>query len=316
MSPLRSIVLAALATLAFSAAPASAQSRLTIVVPFAPGGGIDIFARLMGEEIGKSGQSVLIENRPGASSMIGSAYVARAAPDGATVLLTSNSTLIAPTLRASDFDPQRDLVPVCNLAESAQVIVVGANAPYKTLADLVAAAKARPGALTIGSNGPASTQQFGAEMFKSAAGIDMIYVPYNGGAPAVTALVGGQIEAIVANVTEVHSQIEAGQLRALATSSTKRVASLPDVPTTRESGLDFDVASWHGVALPAKAPPDVVARVEKLFMTALAAPVLRDKLAGARYTPTGLCGAPVAEFMAAQVKSIGEIAARAGIKLE
>jgi tripartite-type tricarboxylate transporter receptor subunit TctC len=301
---------------ALLAAPALAQSRLTIVVPFAPGGGIDIFARLMGEEIGKAGQNTLIENRPGASSMIGSVYVARAAPDGGTVLLTSNSTLIAPTLRPSDFDPRRDLTPVCNLAESAQVIVVGANAPHKTLADLVAAAKARPGALTIGSNGPASTQHFGAEMFKHAAGVDMVYVPYNGGAPAVTALVGGQIDAIVANVTEVHSQIAAGQLRALATSSSKRIATYPDLPTTRESGLDFDVASWHGVALPAKAPADVVARVENIFMSALAAPALRDKLANAKYAPTGVCGAPVREFMDSQVESIARIAKESGIRMD
>jgi tripartite-type tricarboxylate transporter receptor subunit TctC len=300
----------------FGAVSANAQNRLTIVVPFAAGGGIDIFARLMGEEIGKSGQNVLIENRPGASSMIGSAYVARAAPDGATVLLTSNSTLIAPTLRPADFNPLRDLTPVCNLAESAQVIVVGANAPYGTLGDLVAAAKVKPGALAIGSNGPASTQHFGAEMFKRAAGIDMIYVPYNGGAPAVTALAGGQIDAIVANVTEVRSQIAAGQLRALATSSSKRIASEPDLPTTRESGLDFDVASWHGVALPAKAVPDVTARVEKLFLSALSAPALRVKLADARYAPTGICGAPVDEFMRKQVEGIATIAREAGIKLE
>lgn len=300
-------------------APALAQAprRMTIVVPFAAGGGIDIFARLMSDGITRNGgASVVIENRPGASSMIGSSYVARAAPDGATVLLTSNSTLIAPTLRKSDFDPRRDLKPVCNLAESAQVIAVGANSPYRTLADLVAAARKDPGALTIGSNGPASTQHFGAEMFKHAAGVDMIYVPYNGGAPAVNALVGGQVAAIVANLTEVHSQIAAGQLRALATSSSKRIASEPDLPTTRESGLDFDVASWHGVAVPAQSSAEVVERTRDVFMNALATPEVREKLAAAKYTPTGVCGAPVDEFWRTQIKSIGDIAATAGIKLE
>ncbi len=297
--------------------PAHAQNRLTIVVPFAAGGGIDIFARLLADEIGRSGDTnVVVEDRPGASSMIGTEYVARAAPDGSTVLISSNSTLISPVLRTSAFDPARDLTPVCTLAESPQVIVVKADAPYRTLGDLVAAAKAAPGALTIGSNGPASTQQLVAEMFKRAAAIDMTYVPYNGGAPAVNAVIGGHIAAVAANMSEVHSQIDAGLIRALATSAGKRIPAAPDLPTAREAGLDFDMASWHGVALPAKAAPDVVARIEKMFMTALNAPDLRAKLAQNQYVPTGICGAPVAAFLRDQTQTIATIAREAGIKLE
>ncbi len=307
----------ALVTLAALSGSAGAQDRLTIVVPFAAGGGIDIFARLMGEQIGKSGAvSPLIEDRPGASSMIGTEYVARAAPDGATVLISSNSTLITPALRTSAFDPLRDLRPVCNLAESPQLIVVKADAPYKSLGDLAAAARKTPGALTIASNGPASTQHLASEMFKHVAGIEMTYVPYPGGAPAVTALIGGQVAAVTANLSEVHGAIDAGQIRALATTASRRIASAPSIPTAREEGLDFDIASWHGVALPAKASDQVAARVESLFMAALNAPELRAKLEVNQYTPTGFCGAEVADFMRKQVESIGAIAKSAGIHLE
>ena len=296
---------------------AFAQGRLTVVVPFAAGGGIDIFARLLADEIGRSGEtSVVVEDRPGASSMIGTEYVARAAPDGATVLISSNSTLITPVLRKSTFDPTRDLTPVCILAESPQVIVVKADAPYKSLADLVAAARGAPGALTIGSNGPASTQHLAAEMFKRVAGADMTYVPYPGGAPAVNAVIGGHITAVAANFSEVHTQIDAGLIRALATTASPRIAAAPATPTAREEGVDFDMTSWHGVALPAKAPPDVVARVEKLFMTALNAPELRAKLALHQYAPTGVCGAPVADFTRRQMDSITNIARAANIRLD
>ena len=296
---------------------AFAQGRLTVVVPFAAGGGIDIFARLLADEIGRSGEtSVVVEDRPGASSMIGTEYVARAAPDGATVLISSNSTLITPVLRKSTFDPTRDLTPVCILAESPQVIVVKADAPYKSLADLVAAARGAPGALTIGSNGPASTQHLVAEMFKRVAGADMTYVPYPGGAPAVNAVIGGHITAVAANFSEVHTQIDAGLIRALATTASQRIAAAPATPTAREEGVDFDMTSWHGVALPAKAPPDVVARVEKLFMTALNAPELRAKLALHQYAPTGVCGAPVADFTRRQMDSITNIARAANIRLD
>ncbi len=303
--------------LALALAPAAgAQSRLTIVVPFAAGGGIDIFARLMGDEIQKSGQTVVIENRPGASSMIGTEYVARAAPDAGIVLISSNSTLISPILRPQGFNPLTDLTPVCNLAESPQILIVKADSPFRALSDLVVAAKAKPGALTIASNGPASTQQLVAETFKHAAGIDMTYVPYNGGAPAVNAVIGGQVTAAAANLSEVHAQIAGGLIRALATTARQRLAALPDLPTAREEGVDFDISSWHGVALPGKAAPETVDRVEKQFMSALNAPALRERLAAAKYTPTGLCGAPVQDFMKSQVESIGAIAKAAGIRLE
>ena len=298
------------------AAHAGPRDRLTIVVPFAAGGGIDIFARLFAEAIGKTGTTVIVEDRPGASSMIGTEYVARAQPDGMTVLISSNSTLITPRLRKTQVDPLTDLTSICMLAESPQVIAVERNAPYRDLKDLVAAARAKPGALTIGSNGPASTQHLVAEMFKHSAGIDMTYVPYNGGAPAVNAVLGNQITAVSANYSEVHGQIEAGQLRALGTTLGRHIPSAPDMATAREQGFDFDIASWHGIAVPAKTPPAVVEERRTMFRTALDSPELRAKLAVHQYLPTGLCGEAVATSMKQQSESIARIAQTAGIKLE
>ena len=303
--------------LAASSSTVLAQAnRLTIVVPFAAGGGIDIFARLFGEEIGKSGQTVVIEDRPGASSMIGTEYVARAKPDGLTVLISSNSTLITPRLKKTAINPLTDLIPVCNLAESPQVIAVNKASPFKTLKELVAAAKEKPGNFTISSNGPASTQHLVAEMFKRSAQIDMTYVPYNGGAPAVNAVIGGQVTAVAGNYSEVHGQIDGGELRPLATTMSKRIPSAPNIPTAREEGFDFDIASWHGVAVPAKTPAAEVERVRDLFMTALKSPDLQKKLAVHQYLPTGVCGAQLVDVMKEQSDTIGRIAEIAGIKLD
>ena len=191
-------------------AEAAPREKITVVVPFAAGGGIDIFARLFGEAIGKNGTTVIVEDRPGASSMIGTEFVARSQPDGGTVLISSNSTLITPRLRKTPVDPLTDLTSICMLAESPQVIAVSNTSPFHSLKDLVAAAHQTPGALTIGSNGPASTQHLVAEMFKRSANADMTYVPYNGGAPAVNAVLGNQITAVSANYSEVHGQVEAG----------------------------------------------------------------------------------------------------------
>jgi tripartite-type tricarboxylate transporter receptor subunit TctC len=309
------VSLAAL-TAATDAAQAAPPERLTIVVPFAAGGGIDIFARLFAEAIGKTGTTVIVEDRPGASSMIGTDYVARAQPDGATVLISSNSTLITPLLRKTQVNPLTDLNTICLLAESPQVIAVAQAAPYRDLKDLVAAARAAPGKLTIGSNGPASTQHLVAELFKHTAGIDMTYVPYNGGAPAVNAVLGNQVTAVSANYSEVHGQIEAGQLRALGTTLGRHIPSAPDIATAREQGFDFDIASWHGISVPAKTPPAVVEELRAMFMAALQSPELRAKLAVHQYLPTGLCGEAVAASMKQQSETIGRIAATAGIKLE
>ena len=206
-------------------------NRLTIVVPFSAGGGSDVFARIFGEEISKSGLAVVVEDRPGASTMIGTEYVSRARPDGQTVLITTNSTLITPRLKKTSVDPLIDLIPVCNLSESPPVIAVKKSSPYRTLKELITAAVEKPGILTIASNGPASTQHLAAEMFKRSAQIDMTYVPYSGEAPAVNAVLGGQVTAIVSNYPSVHTLIEGGELLPLATTYSKRIPSAPNIHT-------------------------------------------------------------------------------------
>ncbi len=291
-------------------------NRLTIVVPFAAGGGSDVFARMFAEEIGKAGITVIVENRPGASTMIGTEYVSRARPDGQTVLLTTNSTLITPRLKKTSINPLIDLIPVCNLSESAPVVAVNKSAPYTTLKELVAAAKEKPGTLTIASNGPASTQHLAAEMFKRSAQIDMTYVPYNGEAPAVNAVLGGQVTAIVSNFPSIHTQIESGELHPLTTTYGKRIPSAPHIPTAREEGFDFDMSAWQGIAVPAKTAPNDVERLRDLFMGALKSADLQKKLADLEVIPTSVCGPQLINIMREQSDTIGRIAEIAGIKLE
>lgn len=307
----------ALSILAASPSPAQTNGRLTIVVPFAAGGGIDVFARLLGDEIRKDGKTtVLIEDKPGASSMIGTNAVAQAKPDGGTILISSNSTLIAPALRHGLLDPLTALEPVCMLTESPQLIVVNADSPYHSLKDLIAAARAKPGQLTLGSNGPASTQQLAAEMFKHTTGIDMTYVPFGGGAPAINALLGGHITAVVANDSELHGQIDAGKLRPLATTAAKRIPTSQNVPTVREEGIDFDMSSWQGVAAPAKTPPQVVSALAQMLTHAIQSDDLRQKLIKQRYVPTGVCGPQLHDVMRQQMDMIVRVAKQAGISLD
>src|SRR5437588_9298968 len=241
--------------LTFSADRASSQTTRTIrlVVPFPAGGSADILARILGEQIGKAnGPTVVIENRPGGGASIAYEAVARAAPDGNTLVINGNSLVINPNLRKVNYDPLTSFEPVCYLLSSPQVYVVNNASPYRTLADLIAAARAKPGELTLASVGPATTQHIGIEQFKHAANLNMPHIPYPGGAPAVNALLGSHVTAVFANYSEVVEQLKAGTLRALATASKTRIEPLPDVPTVAELGYkDYDVEVWFGVVAPA-----------------------------------------------------------------
>ena len=204
-----------------------------IIVPFPPGGTADILARVLGEQIGKTGgPTILVENRPGGGTVIATDQVARSAPDGNTLLLMANSFVINAAVRPSlPYDPLTSFEPVCLMVDSPQIMVVNATSPFKTLAEFVAAAKAKPGELNYATVGPATTQHIAFEMFNRAAGIKLTYVPYGGGAPATTALVGGHVMAVLANPSEVMEQVKADKLRAIAVASRERFAPLPSVPT-------------------------------------------------------------------------------------
>src|SRR5258705_8187777 len=269
------------------------QSARTIrvLVPFPPGGSADILARVLGEQINKAnGPNVIIENRPGGGATIAYEAAMRAPPDGNTLVINGNSLVINPHLRKVNYDPITSFEPVCYLVSSPNVIIVNGDSPYRTLNDYVAAARAKPGELAFAAVGPATTQHMGFEQFWRHAGIKLTYVPFSGGAPAITALLGGHVTAALANYSEVLEQLHAGKLRALLSLSRERIPPLPDVPATTEVGYkDYEVAVWFGVLAPAKTPKDVTAQLATWFKTAMQVPDVQSKLANLGLYPVGTC---------------------------
>jgi tripartite-type tricarboxylate transporter receptor subunit TctC len=269
------------------------DKTIRIVVPFPPGGTADILARLLSQQATQaSGQKFVVENRPGAGTVIATEAVARSPADGATLLIMSNSFVINGIVRASlPYDPLTSFEPVCFLVDSPQVLVVNEASPYRTLKELVDAARGRPGELSYAAVGPATTQHIAGEMFKQAAQINLTYVPYPGGAPAVTALVGNHVVSVLANYNEVMEQLRAGKLRPLAVASRQRIAPLPDVPTFIEAGFpDFETSAFFGAVVPAKTPNDAIAQLAAMFTGALKAPDVTAKLIVQGLEIVGTCG--------------------------
>jgi tripartite-type tricarboxylate transporter receptor subunit TctC len=309
-------LIAAVATLPAAAQTAPKTTRL--VVPFPPGGTADVIARLIGQQAAQiSGQSVLVENRPGAGTVIATEFVSRAAPDGTTLLIMANSFIINPSVRASlPYDPF-SFMPICLLANSPQVFVVNADSPYKTLAAFVTAAKARPGELNYAAVGPATTQHIAGEMFKRAAEINLTYVPYAGGAPSVNAILGGHVTAVLANYNEVMPQLNAGRLRPLAVTTRARLAPLPDVPTMIEAGYkNMEATAWFGLMAPPKTPAETVGQLIALFKSALAAPEVSAKLNAQGLYPADACGAEFDAHVKRQYESYARAIKDANIKAE
>jgi tripartite-type tricarboxylate transporter receptor subunit TctC len=297
---------------------AQTPRTIRIVVPFPAGGSADILARLLGEQINKSqGPTVLIENRPGAGASIAYELVARAPPDGNTLVINANSIVINPLLRKVTYDPLTSFEPICYLVSSPQVIVVNSASPYRTLADFVAAAHAKPGELTVATVGPATTQHIGFEQLKRLANLNVTYVPYSGGAPAITALLGGHVAAVLGNYSEAVEQLNAGKLRALAATSRTRIAPLPDVLTVAESGYkNYEAEVWFGVAAPAKTPKETVTQFATWFTAAMQVSEVKPKLLNLGLYAVGACGADFAEHIRQQNIEYGRIIREANIKAE
>ena len=267
------------------AVPAAAQGfpakPVRLVVPNAPGGAADLTARAVGQRLGEAlGQPVVIDNKPGAGGVAAGEAVAKAAPDGHTLLLISSGTAVSASLfKSLPFDTVKDFTPVAPLATFDLVIVAPEGGRFKTLGELVAFARANPGKLNIGTLNIGTTQNLAAELFKSAAGIDVPIVPFNGTPAVINALRGGQIDAGLDILGPVLAQIRAGVLHPLAITGDKRSRVLPEVPTAREAGVvGLVAASWNGLAVPAKTPRDVVARLNREVVAALKDPVVRKKL--------------------------------------
>ena len=302
----------------FAARAQTIGKTARIVVPYPPGGTADTLSRIIGLEIGHmSGQLMLTENRPGANTVIATEFVSRAVSDGSTLLLMADSFVINPTVRPTlPYDPFA-FTPICLLVNSPQVMVVNANSPYKTLGSFVMAAKARPGELNYAAVGPATTQHITGEMFERAAEINLTYVPYTGGGPAVMSILGGHVNAVFANYNEVMGHIAVGRLRPLAVASRARLPDLPDVPTMKESGYKhIETTAWFGVLAPPKTPRETVGLLIAQFKSALAAPEVRAKLIAQGLYPVALCGDEFAVHIRQQYDRYARIIRESNIRFD
>ncbi|MET3463865.1 MULTISPECIES: Bug family tripartite tricarboxylate transporter substrate binding protein [Variovorax] len=275
--------LALLLASGIAAAQAYPARPIKLIVPFPPGGGTDIIAREVANKVATSeGWTIVIDNKPGSGGNIGVDAAAKASPDGYTLVLGQTSNLaINPSLYTKlPYDPVKDLAAVGLIASAPLVVVVSSASPYKKLADVVAAAKAKPTALNYASSGNGTVAHLATEQFQKIAGIQLTHVPYKGASQGMTDLVGGQIQLYVSSVPTLIAQIKSGQLRALAVTSLQRNRDLPDVPTMVEAGYkDFEAVTWFGVAGPAAMPKDAIAKLNAAFNKALATPEVQKKLA-------------------------------------
>jgi len=291
---------------------------IKIVAPAAPGGVGDTMARLLGEQVGRAkGQTVLIENRTGAGGVIAAEAVSRAAPDGNTLLLISPDTLIPPHLRKLNFDLLTGFEPICYLVSAPTVIVVNTASPYRTLGDLLSAARAKPGDLTMASFGPATAFEIAFAMLKRAANVNMTFLPYPGVAPAINALLGEHVTSVFGSYSTASEQLKSGRLRALATATRARIEPLPEVPTVAEFGYkDYELDYWLGMLAPAMTPKEKISQLADWFTAALQAPEFSAKLAPLGLFPVGMCGADFAVLLRKQYADFGRVIREANIKAE
>ena len=301
------------------AQPAWPSKPVKLVVGYAPGGATDVIARLVAQRLGDAlGQPVVVDNRAGANSNLGAEAVARAPADGHTVyVFTIANTINAALYDKLSYDPQKDLEPVGLIAKVPNILVVNNALPVKTLADYVRVAKEQPAGLTFASSGSGSSIHLSGEIFKSIAKINLLHVPYRGSAPAVTDLIGGQVQSMFDNAPSALPHVQGGRLRALAITSPQRSPLLPDVPTVAESGYPgFDVQSWFGLAVPTGTPRPVIDRLNAELQTVLAAPDVKKRLAEMAATPAPGSPADMRAWVGSELKRWGPVVKAAGAKAE
>jgi tripartite-type tricarboxylate transporter receptor subunit TctC len=310
----------ALTALASAGVQAWSQSSRTvkIILPFAPGGPAYNAIRILGQEIAtRGGPTIVVEPHPGAGTAIGTELVANSLPDGNTLGIISNSFVLLPQTRKVNYDPLNDFAPICDLVDFPPLIVVNTDSPYRTLADLIAAAHAQPGVLTLASIGPATVSHLTVEMLKLRAKADIIFVPYPGYSPGIEALLGAHVTAALADYSSLVEFLKAGKLRALATTMPKRIAQLPDVPTVAESGYkDFVAEFFVGLVAPAKTPKETLAQFAAMFTAAMEPADVKAKLAALGLFPSATCGADFAAVLRDDYNEYGRIIREANIKME
>ena len=289
-----------------------------IVVPFAPGGGSDFIARFIAARLSPGlGQQVIVENKPGAGGMLGISQGQQAPADGYTLTLIASSYTVNPSIYKFAFDPVADITPIIQLSQGPLHIVVNPKVPAKSTRELIALAKAKPGQVNFASSGQGSVIHMATELFQSMAGIKMNHIPYKGTGPALTDTIGGQTEVFFSSTATAVPQVQAGKLRALAVTTTKRIAALPDVPTVNESGVKgYDVVLWHGLIGPKGLPKPIVDRINAEASKALKLKETAQQLQNDGVAPAG--GSPE-QFRAVIQKEIGvwrKVATDAGVKAE
>ncbi len=314
--PLLAALLASTAALAQS----YPHKAVRMVVPFAAGAGSnDIMARLIAQKLSDSlGQQVVVDNRPGASGIIGTDIVAKAQPDGYTVLMMSLTFTVNPSLFSRlPYDTVRDFTPVTLVASAPLMLVVHPSLPAKSVPEFIAYAKANPGKLNFGSGGPGTTPHLAGEMLKTMAGIQVTHIPYKGGAPALADLIGGQIQFMCENIPGTLPFARAGKLRALAVTDLKRSPLLPELPTLDEAGLKgYQIVGWNGLFVPAGTPPVIVNKLHAEVVKALALPDVKERLATMGADGVGDTPQHFASFIKAEIPKWAKVVKDAGLKVE
>jgi tripartite-type tricarboxylate transporter receptor subunit TctC len=313
------IALAALSTAAFSQDAAHYPSRpIRMIVPFAPGGGLDISTRLIGQKLTeKWGQNVVVDSRPGAATIVGTEIASRASPDGYTVLMITTTFAINPGLYSRlPYDPGRDFTPVTQLNSQPNVVVVPPSFAGNSVKDLIALAKAKPGELTFASPGAGSAPHLAAEMFQRAAGVSMIHVPYKGIPPAVTDVIGGRVTMLFTTTISAAPHIKAGKLRAVAITSAKRQSGMPDIPTIGETLPGYRAEAFQGMVVPAGVPQAIVTKLSAEVARIVRLPDVTERFQLDGAEPVGSTPKEFAAFLRAEMQKWSKVVKDAGIKPE
>ena len=290
-----------------------------IVVPQTPGASTDLTARLIAQRLTSIlGQPVIVENRPGAGSIVGTELVAKATPDGHTLLVVASSITLNPIIHKNlPFDPQRDLTPITQLSSFPNMLVVNPTLPVKSVQDLIALAKAKPGALNYGSAGTATGTHLSAELFKYMTGTDMVHVPYKGGGAAMPALIGGQVQLMFSTTVTALPHVRAGRLRAIAVTSGQRWPSLPEIPTIAESGVPgYDHTPWNGFLAPAKTPRNIISRLNEETAKILHLPETRSLFTSEGAEPVGNKPEEFAAIIKSETAKWTKVVKAAGIQAD
>jgi tripartite-type tricarboxylate transporter receptor subunit TctC len=313
---------AAIAFAATGPAPASAQGypskSIRIIVPFAAGGGSDAVTRIMANKLtDRLGQPIVVENRGGAGGNLGMEAGARAAPDGYTLTVVTQNMVVNPHLYKNlNFDPVRDLRPVALMNRFYQIVVVNPSLPVRTLSELIALAKEKPGFLTGGNGGVGGTAQMDIDLLNAMAGINIVQVPYRGEGPVMTDVIGGQLHMTISSFVGVDQLIGAGKVRALAVTSAKRTVQFPDVPTVADTLPGFEMDGWYGIAVPAGTPDDIVARLEREIVAIIREPEIGKTLVERGFDPIGAPAAEFAQRIKADYDKYGTLIRERGIKID